>query len=67
MQFLTYRELREKSVDELLDLLSNYLDLQSDILKLMEFDNDSSDFYYKNHLVYYELNIGKIKNELIVR
>lgn len=67
MKIWTYRNLREKTTDELLDLLSNYLYLQTDILKLISVDVESSKFYNKEHLVNYELNIRKIQNELVVK
>ncbi len=67
MKIWTYRDLRGKTTDELLDLLSNYLYLRSDILKLISVDIETSEFYNKEHIINYDLNIRKIQNELIVR
>jgi len=67
MRIWTYKELREQTTDELLDLLTNYLVLKEDLMKLIENDNESIIFYNKEHLVNYDMNIGKIKNELVVR
>lgn len=67
MRIWTYKELREQTTDELLDLLSDYLFLKKDISKLIEKDNESIIFYNKEHLVNYDMNIRKIENELVVR
>lgn len=62
-----YKELRKKNLNELLDLLSTYLELQDDIQNLIEIDPENEKMYLNEHLYYYELNIRKIKNELEVR
>lgn len=67
MRIWTYKELRVQTIDELLDLLSNYLFLRKDIDKLINIDNDNIDFYKKEHIVNYDMNIRKIQNELSVR
>ncbi len=67
MQIWSYRELRNNTTNELLDLLSNYLELKCDIIKIINNDNESKIFYNKEHLVNYEMNIKKIENELVVR
>jgi len=67
MQIWTYKELRENTTDELLDLLSNYLYLRKNINVLVEKDKESELFYNREHLVNYEMNIRKIENELSVR
>lgn len=67
MRLLTYKELRECTTDELLDLLSDYLYLKRDIINIMDKDDESVDFYKNENLVNYELNIRKIENELVVR
>jgi len=66
MKIWNYKELREKDVDELLDLLSGYLELQKDVIKIMKEDHESEEFYYKEFLMYYVINITKIKNELVL-
>ena len=62
-----YKELRSKSVDELLDLLSIYLKRKKDVNLLIKQDPKNEPFYIKEYLYYYELNIRKIKNELEVK
>lgn len=59
-----YKELRDKNSDELLDLLSDYLGLKNDIINIIENDKKSEEYYYKEFLMYYDINITKIKNEL---
>ena len=67
MRIWTYKELREQITDELLDLLTDYLELKKDLVNLIEKDNESVVFYNKEHFVNYDMNIRKIKNELVVR
>jgi len=62
-----YKELRKKSINELLDLLSSYLELQYDMEDIIKMDPDNEKMYLNEHLYYYELNIRKIKNELEIR
>jgi len=62
-----YKELRGNTTDELLDLLSNYLSLKKDIEDIMNVDAESKGFYNKEFLVNYDLNLLKIRNELVVR
>lgn len=64
MKIWNYKELKEKNSDELLDLLSDYLDLRKDIINIMENDKESEEHYIKEFLMYYDINIIKIKNEL---
>ena len=45
-------------------LLNDYLFLKKDIISIMEKDLELEDFYYKEFLMYYDININKIKNEL---
>lgn len=67
MKIYCYKELREKSIDELLDLLSTYIKLKKDICNVMKQDPINESFYIEEHLYFYELNIRKIKNELEVK
>ena len=67
MRIWTYKELRENTTDELLDILSDYLYLRKDVNNLIDKDKESELFYDKEHLVNYEMNIRKIENELSVR
>lgn len=64
MRIYCYKELRKKSIDQLLDLLSNYVKLRKDITSLIKDDPHNEKFYIEEHLYFYELNIRKIKNEL---
>jgi len=64
MKIYCCKELKDKSVDDLLDLLSNYDELKKDACKLINLDPINENFYIDNLLYYYELNIRKIKNEL---
>jgi len=64
MKMWNYKELRDKNSDELLDLLSDYLGLKNDIINIIENDKKSEEYYYKEFLMYYDINITKIKNEL---
>jgi len=67
MQIWTYKELREQTTNGLLELLTDYLELKNNLLKLIKKDNESVVFYNKEHIVNYDMNIRKIKNELVVR
>lgn len=67
MKVYFYAELRVFTTDKLLDLLSTYLFLKKDIFELIKIDRENLDFYAQNNLYFYELNILKIKNELITR
>jgi hypothetical protein len=67
MKIYCYKELRTKTTDELLDLLSLYTKLKKDICQIIKKDPDNETFYIQEHLYYYELNIIKIKNELEVQ
>lgn len=64
MKIYYYKELKYKSIDNLLDLLSTYIDLKKDICNLIKKDKENEDFYIENNLYFYELNIIKIKNQL---
>jgi len=67
MKIYCYKELRKKSIDELLDLLSIYIKLKKDICVIIKKDPENEAFYIEAHLYHYELNIRKIKCELEVR
>jgi Lhr-like helicase len=67
MRIYCYKELRSKDIDELLDLLSVYIELKKDIYSIIKKDPENEDFYKREHLYYYELNIRKIKNELEIK
>lgn len=59
MKIWNYKELREKNSDELLDLLSDYLNLRKDLIDIMENNKVEQEL-----LMHYDINIIKIKNEL---
>jgi len=65
MKIYCYKELRQKNVDELLDLLSTYTELETDIYNIIKLDPEGEKFYIKELLYFYELNKLKIRNELI--
>lgn len=69
MKVYFYEELREMSIDELLELLYIYNYLRKDIWELIlgEYDKDNKEYYIQQNLYFYQLNIIKIKNELEVR
>lgn len=67
MKIYCYKELRKKSIDELLDLLSLYVKLKNEICTIIKKDPENENFYIEEHLYFYELNIRKIKNELEVQ
>jgi hypothetical protein len=67
MKIYCYKELRTKTIDELLDLLSSYIKLKKDICLVINSDPENEMFYIKEHLYFYELNIRKIKNELEIK
>lgn len=64
MKTYCYKELRLKTIDELLDLLSLYIKLKKEICQIIKLDPKNEPFYVDEHLYFYELNIRKIKNEL---
>ena len=64
MKVYFYDELREMSINQLLDLLQVYVELKNDIITLMNYDTDNKEYYIQNNLYFYLLNITKIKNEL---
>jgi len=65
MKVYCCKELKEKNVDELLELLYDYDYLKNDIFKVITNDPINEKFYIDNLLYYYELNLRKIKNELV--
>lgn len=67
MKIYCYKELRKKSIDELLDLLYLYCKLKNEICTIIKNDPDNENFYIEEHLYFYELNIRKIKNELEIQ
>lgn len=64
MKVYCCKELKEKNIDELLDLLSDYDELKNEICHIISIDPINEKFYIDNLLYIYELNIRKIKNEL---
>ena len=64
MKIYCCKELKTKSVDELLDLLSLYMVLKKDIYKIMQKDSENEKHYIDNYLYFYELNIRKINCQL---
>lgn len=64
MKVYFFDELLEMSVDQLLDLLSTYIYLRTEVSELMKCDKDMKDFYIENNLYFYLLNIAKIKSTL---
>jgi len=64
MKIYCCKELKTKSINELLDLLSLYIDLKKGICKIIKKDSVNESFYISEYLYFYELNIRKIKNEL---
>lgn len=60
MKIYSYKELRERNTDELLDLLSKYLNVRLDLQKI-------DDISENKKIVNCEMNIRKIENELMVR
>ena len=67
MKIYCYKELRSKTIDQLLDLLSTYIKLKKEINTIIKKDPLNESLYIEEHLYYYELNIRKIKNELEVQ
>ncbi len=67
MKVYCCKELKPKSIDDLLDLLFFYNELKKDICHIMKKDPENEKFYIDEHLYFYELNIRKIKNELIIK
>jgi hypothetical protein len=60
MKIYSYKELREKNTDGLLDLLSKYLNIRIDLQQI-------DDISKNKKFVDCEMNIRKIENELMVR
>lgn len=67
MKIYCCKELKVKTVNELLDLLSSYLKLEKGVCKIIKKDPELEPFYISNYLYFYELNIRKIKNELLLK
>ena len=65
MKVYFFEELMNKTNDQLLDLLSNYINLRNETFYLMKEDPNMKDFYIENNLYFYLLNIAKIKSTLI--
>lgn len=64
MKIYCCKELKTKTIDELLDLLSLYIVLENDICNIMNNDIQNEKYYIENYLYFYELNIRKIKCQL---
>ena len=64
MKIYCCKELKTKSINELLDLLSSYIVLENDICNIMQKDSENEKYYIDNYLYFYELNIRKIKCQL---
>jgi len=64
MKVYFFEELMEKSVDQLLDLLSDYIYLRKDVCELMKYEPEMKEHYIENNLYFYLLNIAKIKSTL---
>jgi len=64
MKVYFFDELMNMSGDQLLDLLSNYMDLRDDMCKIMGNDLDMREHYIQQYLYFYLLNISKIKTTL---
>lgn len=67
MKVYCCKELKLKTIDELLDLLFFYNELKKDICYIIKNDPENEKFYIDEHLYFYELNIRKIKNELTTK
>ena len=67
MKIYCCKELKNKTIDELLDLLSSYVILKNDICNIIKKDSENESYYIGEYLYFYELNIRKIKNELIIK
>lgn len=65
MKVYYFDELMNKTNDQLLDLLSDYINLRNDTCNLMKEDPNMKQFYIENNLYFYLLNIAKIKSTLI--
>lgn len=50
MKVYFFDELYEKSVDDLLELLSNYAYLRNDMWDIMKYDPDNKDLYIESYL-----------------
>jgi hypothetical protein len=64
MKIYCYKELKQMSIDELLDLLSTCSNLKTNICRIMKKEPKNKELYTKEYLYPYELNIRKILNEL---
>jgi len=67
MKIYCCKELKNKSIDSLLELLYSYVELKKDVCSLIKKDKANEDFYVDEHLYFYELNIRKIKSQLIIK
>jgi len=67
MKIYCCKELKTKSIDNLLDLLSSYIYLKKDIYRVIDKDIENEDYYIENYLYFYELNIRKIVNALKIK
>lgn len=65
MKVYFFDELMNKTIDQLLDLLSDYINLRDETCYLIKEDPDMKNFYIENNLYFYLLNIAKIKSTLI--
>ena len=61
MKVYFFDELMDMSNDQLLDLLSNYVKLRTDMCIIMKDDPGLKEHYIQQYLYFYLLNISKIK------
>jgi len=61
MKVYFFDELMEMSNNQLLDLLSNYVKLRTDMCIIMKDDPGLKEYYIQQYLYFYLLNISKIK------
>lgn len=65
MRTLRYDSLIQLSIDSLLDILFDYLLMENELQSIMEDDMDK--YLYYDLIENYNININKIKNELILK
>jgi len=65
LRTLRYDSLIQLSIDSLLDILFDYLLMENELQSIMEDDMDK--YLYYDLIENYNININKIKNELILK